>query len=154
MLLRRVKRVTTEQHVETMPPVIQGSPVSLSSITEEEEVESGEALLVMEKLKSVLHRGVERYLNYEAFLISRTTLLRAAHDVLRLSCDRPLGLRSALVELYLHDGYSSKRLAQVVADPRQEVKTVIKLTLHQDHTSDSNTLHIQSGYTMERHCLP
>ncbi|XP_045607246.1 uncharacterized protein [Procambarus clarkii] len=147
---------TDHHHLYTMPPVIhQGSPVSLSSITEEEEVESVEALLVMNKLKSVLYRGVERYLNCEAFLISRSTLLRAAHDVLRLSCDRPLGLRSSLVELYLHDGHSSKRLAQVVADPRQEVKTVIKLTLHKDlNTPDHNTLRIHSGYTMERHCLP
>ncbi|XP_071541184.1 DNA damage-inducible transcript 4-like protein [Panulirus ornatus] len=137
-----------------MPPVIQGSPVSLSSITEEEEVESLEAQLIMRKLQSVLYRGVERYLTCDAFIVPRNTLLRASQDVLRLCTDRPHGLRSALVELFLSDGDSCKRLAQVVADPRQEVKTVIKLTLHQDDTSDPDTLHLRSGYTMERLCLP
>lgn len=137
-----------------MPPVIQSPAFTLSPITEEEEVESMEARLVTKKLESVLYRGVERYFNVDAFIVPRNTLLKAAHDILRLSSERPLGLRGALVELYLcYDG-SCKRLAQVVADPRQEVKTVIKLTLHQDKTSDPATLHLRSGYTMERCCLP
>ncbi|XP_042210557.1 uncharacterized protein LOC121858297 [Homarus americanus] len=136
-----------------MPPVSRNSRLSLSSIREEEDAESAEAKLVMRKLNSVLYRGVERYLTYDAFLVPRNTLHRAAHDVLRQCSDRPHGLHSALVELYLSDGHSSKRLAQMVADPRQEVKTVIKLTLHQDHASDPTTLHLQSSYTMERHCL-
>ena len=41
-----------------------------------EEVETQEALLVMDKLQSVLRRGVERYLTCHAVLLPRPTLLR------------------------------------------------------------------------------
>lgn len=138
-----------------MPPVIQDSSISLSSITEEEEVETQEALLVMAKLQSVLRRGVERYLTCHAVLLPRSTLLKAAHDVLRLCAQRPNGLRGAVVDLYLKDNDTCKRLAQVVADPRVDTKTVIKLTLHRDpSSSDPGVLNLLSGYTMERSCRP
>lgn len=147
-------KIITEPQVN-MPPVIHDSSISLSSITEEEEVESQEARLVMAKLQSVLRRGVERYLTCHAVMLPRSTLLKAAHDVLRLCDERPNGLHGAVVDLFLNDNNTSKRLAQVVADSRVEPKTIIKLTLHRDPSStDQGVLKLLSGYTMERSCLP
>ncbi|XP_050724110.1 DNA damage-inducible transcript 4-like protein [Eriocheir sinensis] len=140
-----------------MPPVLQDSTssFSLASIQEEEEPDTQqEAVLVMRKLQSVLHRGVERYFTCNAVKLPRSTLLRAAHDILRLCSQRPEGLHGAVVDLYLNDGQACKRLAQVVADPKVDPKTVIRLTLHRDPaSSDPGVLNLLPGYTMERSCL-
>lgn len=106
------------------------------------------------KLQSVLKRGVERYLSCEKVRLQRSTLLRASHDVLRLASAHPSGLRGTLVELYLSNGQTTKRLAQVVADPRTKAATLIKLILHQDKATSPTTLCLGAGYTMERCCIP
>ncbi|CAL4122607.1 unnamed protein product [Meganyctiphanes norvegica] len=128
---------------------------SLESIREE--VDDGcnvDANLVTDKLQSVLQRGVERYLTCEKVRLQRSTLLRAAHDVLRLASAHPSGLRGTLVELYLSNGHNAKRLAQVVADPNTKAVTLIKLILHQDKDTSPTTLCLGAGYTMERCCMP
>lgn len=140
-----------------MPPVVHGSSLSLSldPIIEEEHVESREALLITKKLQDVLHRGVERYLTYESVVLPKNTLKGASNDILRLSTDQPGGLRGAVIELYLDENGCLKRLAQVVADPRHPVKTVIKLTLHKDlQSSNAKSLHLHTGYAIERNCKP
>ncbi|KAK7086923.1 hypothetical protein SK128_013298 [Halocaridina rubra] len=138
-----------------MPPIVHGSSLSLDPIIEEEDVESREALLINKKLKSVLHRGVERYLSYESVVLPKNTLKSASSDIVNLSVDQPGGLRGAVVDLHLDDNGCLKRLAQIVADPRHPVKTVIKLTLHKVlQPSDPNTLHLHSGYAIERCCKP
>ncbi|KAG0693640.1 DNA damage-inducible transcript 4 protein [Chionoecetes opilio] len=123
-----------------------------------EEGESEDVLAVMSKLQSVLRRGVERYLTCKTVLLPRATLLKAGRDVVRLCSERPGGLRGALVDLYLTDTdhHSCMRLAQVVADPRMDPKTLIKVTLHRDPScSDPSVLSLLSGYTMERStCRP
>jgi len=128
---------------------------SLASIREEDEYGCNiEANLVTDKLQSVLQRGVERYLTCEKVRLQRSTLLRAAHDVLRLASAHPSGLRGTIVELFLSNGQATKRLAQVVADPRKKAVTLIKLILHQDKATSPTTLCVGSGYTMERCCIP
>ncbi|XP_066989841.1 DNA damage-inducible transcript 4-like protein [Macrobrachium rosenbergii] len=137
-----------------MPPVINGSSISLAPIIEEEDVESREAGLVMKKLKSVLYRGVERYLTCENVILPRNTLRRAALDILDLSSRHSSGLRGTLIDLYLEDNGKSKRLAQVVADPRRTPKTIIELTLYRDAASDDRTLQLHSSYAIKRLCKP
>ncbi|XP_064091531.1 uncharacterized protein LOC135205114 isoform X2 [Macrobrachium nipponense] len=96
-----------------MPPVINGSTISLAPIIEEEDAESREADLVMKKLKSVLYRGVERYLTCENVILPRNTLRRAALDILDLSSRHSSGLRGTLIDLYLEDNGRSKRFISV-----------------------------------------
>lgn len=136
------------------PVLVHGSSISLAPIMEEEDIERREAGLIMKKLKSVLHRGVERYLTCDSVILPRNTLRRASHDILNLSEDQPSGLRGAIINLYLEEDGCSKRLAQVVADPRHKVKTLIKLTLYKHQASDATTLHLHSGYSIERCCKP
>ncbi|XP_068224373.1 DNA damage-inducible transcript 4-like protein [Palaemon carinicauda] len=119
-----------------------------------EDVESREAGLVMKKLKSVLYRGVERYLTCENVILPRNTLRRASHDILDLASKHSSGLRGALIDLYLEDNGISKRLAQVVADPRHEPKTLIQLTLFRHPASDERTLQLNSSYSVKRLCKP
>ncbi|XP_076044011.1 DNA damage-inducible transcript 4 protein-like isoform X2 [Oratosquilla oratoria] len=122
----------------------------------EDDTDSGCARLVMGKLQSVLARGVEHYVDTcDNLLLSKSTLLRASHDVIRMTSDRPCGLRGAVVDLFLDDGDCCRKLAQVVADPKVAPKTVLKLTLHSaEPTSSSSTLEVLPGYTLERSCLP